>query len=298
VRFLFQYPSVSGIDADLLDAGPVGEVAQAAEAGGWDGFAFTEHPAPGAKWLARGGHQTLDPFAALAYVAGVTTRLRLLTYLAVAPYRNPFLLAKAATTIDRLSHGRFILGLGTGYLKGEFAALGVDFDERNALFDETLDALPRHWSGEPFSYAGTHFDARDTLALPRPTNGTVPVWIGGNSTLTIRRVAERAQGWMPLTSPDDISATTRTPHLASLADLAHRIETLRELAGDRANEIEICAAYNDPTISNPTLDVNRHRDAFAALADIGVASLVVSTADLEQSATRFVDAFAASYINP
>jgi probable F420-dependent oxidoreductase len=219
-------------------------------------------------------------------------------YLAVAPYRNPFLLAKAATTIDRLSNGRFILGLGTGYLKGEFAAMGVDFDERNALFDETLDALPLHWSGEPFSYTGMHFEARDAIALPRPSNGTVPVWIGGNSMLTLRRVAARAQGWMPLTSAADISATTRTPHLATVDDLAQRIAILRELAGARAAEIEICAAYNDETISNPTADVNRHRDAFAALEAIGVASLVVSTADLEQPATHFVDAFAHAYINP
>jgi probable F420-dependent oxidoreductase len=297
VRFLFQYPSVNGTDADLLDAGPVGEVARAAEAAGWDGFTFTEHPVPGAKWLARGGHQSLDPFAALAYVAGVTTRLRLVPYLAVAPYRNPFLLAKAAATIDRLSNGRFILGLGTGYLKGEFAALGVDFDERNALFDETLDALPLHWSGEPFSYTGTHFEARDAIALPRPTNGTVPVWIGGNSMLTLRRVAERAQGWMPLTSAQDISATTRTPHLATLDDLAQRIATLRELAGARADQIEICSAYNDATISNPAADISRHRDAFAALEAIGVASLVVSTADLEQPAARFVESFADAYIN-
>ena len=89
-----------------------------------------------------GGHQTLDPFVALAFAAAVTKRLRLLTYLAVVPYRNPFLLAKAAATLDRLSGGRFILGVGSGYLKTEFFALGVDFDERNALFDEALDVLP------------------------------------------------------------------------------------------------------------------------------------------------------------
>ena len=71
--------------------------------------------------------------------------MRLLTYLAVAPYRNPFLLAKAAATVDKLSGGRFILGLGAGYHKTEFFALGVDFEERNALFDEALEVLPLHW---------------------------------------------------------------------------------------------------------------------------------------------------------
>ena len=74
--------------------------------------------------------------------------MRLLTYFAVPPYRNPWLLAKAAATVDKLSDGSFILGVGTGYLKAEFFALGVDFDERNALFDEALDVLPLHWSGD------------------------------------------------------------------------------------------------------------------------------------------------------
>ena len=82
----------------------------------------------------------------------------------MAPYRNPFLLAKAAATLDRLSGGRFILGVGTGYHKAEFFALGVDFDERNDLFDEMLDVLPLAWTGEPFSYHGRHFDARDVIS--------------------------------------------------------------------------------------------------------------------------------------
>ena len=84
----------------------------------------------------------------------MTSRIRLLTYLAVVPYRNPFLLAKAAATVDKLSGGRFVLGVGTGYLKTEFRALGVDIEERNALFDEALDALPLHWKGETFDYQG------------------------------------------------------------------------------------------------------------------------------------------------
>ena len=214
----------------MLSAGPVTELASAAETAGWEGFAFTEHPAPGARWLSAGGHQTLDPFVALANVAAVTERLVLLTNLAVVPYRNPLLLAKAAATVDIVSNGRFVLGAGTGYLKSEFHALGVDFDERNALFDEALDVLPLHWSGEPFSYEGRHFAARDLIARPWPVQQPIPVWIGGNSKLTVRRVAERAQGWMPLTSHVDISATTRTPHLGSVEALAERIGMLRELA--------------------------------------------------------------------
>ena len=91
VRWMFQYPDTHGVDGDMLDAGPLGEVAVAVEAAGWDGLALTEHPAPGVNWLSAGGHQTLDPFVALGYAAAVTRRIRLLTYLAVLPYRNPLL---------------------------------------------------------------------------------------------------------------------------------------------------------------------------------------------------------------
>ena len=120
MRFMYAYPETHGTDRDMLDAGPIAEVAQTAEAAGFGGFAFTEHPSPGARWLASGGHQSLDPFVALSYVAAVTTSMKLLTYLSVMPYRNPLLLAKTTATLDKLSGGRFILGVGTGYLKGEF----------------------------------------------------------------------------------------------------------------------------------------------------------------------------------
>ena len=139
MRFFYHYPETGGTDGDMLDPGSLHEVAAAAERSGFDGFSLTEHPVPGARWLAAGGHQSLDPLVALAYVAAATKRLRLLTHLVVAPYRNPFLLAKAAATVDRLSVGRLILGLGAGYQKSEFYALGVDMQERNALFDEALE---------------------------------------------------------------------------------------------------------------------------------------------------------------
>jgi probable F420-dependent oxidoreductase len=296
---MYQYPETNGPDGDMLAAGPITELAAAAEAAGWQGFAFTEHPAPGARWLSAGGHQTLDPFVALGHAAAVTERLVLLTNLAVVPYRNPLLLAKAAATVDIVSNGRFVLGAGTGYLKSEFHALGVDFDERNALFDEALDVLPLHWSGEPFSYQGRHFDARELIARPRPVQQPIPVWIGGNSKLTVRRVAERAQGWMPLTSHVDISATTRTPHLGTVEALAERIGMLREHAGARAGSLDIAFAYTDPTIEEPERDVERHRDAFAELEAVGVTWIILPGASAPAPGPRrFIDTFAGHYISP
>lgn len=297
MQFIYSYPELQGLDGDLLDAGPVAQVARSAEAAGWEGLAFTEHPAPGARWLASGGHQTLDPFVALATAASVTSRLRLLTYLAVAPYRNPSLLAKAAASVDKVSEGRFVLGMGAGYQKSEFFALGVDFEERNVLLDEVLDVLPMHWSGEPFSYRGAHFEARDVVARPRPVQDPIPIWLGGNARRTLRRIAERCQGWMPLVGPPEVSATARTPHLATTADVAARVAELRDLAGERPTALDIAPAYADGTIADPTNDVERHRDAFEALEAAGASWIIVPGASRSAAETDdFLQAFGSTYI--
>jgi probable F420-dependent oxidoreductase len=297
MKYLIQHPEPIGIERDLFDAGNVVTVAKAVEAAGWDGVAFTEHPAPGYRWLAEGGgHQTLDPFVALGAVAAVTERISLLTYLAVAPYRNPLLLAKAAATVDMLSGGRFILGLGTGYLKGEFFALGVDFDERNVLFDEALDVMPLHWSGEKFSYEGTHFNARDLIARPSPKR-TIPIWIGGNSKLTRRRVASRAQGWMPMSGPPEMATTTRTAHLGDLDAIGAAVRDLKEQAGERADEIDVMVLYTDDSILATDADVERHRDALGRIAEAG-ATWVSFAWDFstESETLAFVEGFAANYL--
>ena len=232
VRFMYQYPETIGPDGDMLSAGPVTELAQAAEAAGWEGFAFTEHPVPGSRWLSNGGHQTLDPFVALGHAAAVTERMQLLTYLAVLPYRNPMLLAKSAATVDLLSNGRFILGVGTGYQKAEFHALGVDFDERNDALRRSprraADALERRAVQLPGP--SLRRPRRDRAAQARPPAHPD---LDRRQRHGHREPGRRpGQGWMPLTSHVDISATTRTPHLGSVDDLAKRITALKERAGD------------------------------------------------------------------
>jgi probable F420-dependent oxidoreductase len=296
MQFIFQYPDFHGTDGDMLDAGPVAELAVAAERTGWNGFAFTEHPAPSAKWLESGGHQSLDPFVALSHVAAVTTELKLLTYLAVLPYRNPGSLAKSAATVDKLSNGRFILGVGTGYLKAEYRALGVDFDERNELFDEALDVLPLHWSGEPFDYEGKHFSCRGTIGRPRPVQQPIPIWIGGNAKLTLHRVAERAQGWMPLTGPAGMFPTVRSPEVSSTEDLVGRLQMLRDLAGDRFGELDIAVAYTDRTVYDLSTDVERHRDALGAYRELGATWMVVPGPTEPHPRTQeFIEGFAQIY---
>lgn len=299
LRFIFQYPETTGVDADMLDPGPLDEVAVEAERAGFTGIALTEHPVPSARWLSGGGHQSLDPLVALGFAAAATERLKLVTNLVVAPYRNPFLLAKAAATVDKLSGGRLILGLGAGYQKSEFFALGVDFEERNTLFDEALEALPRHWSGEPFSQKGSHFEAREVISRPRPAQNPIPIWIGGNSRLSRRRAARSAQGWMPMLGGAQLSATARTPAIESLDQLAGMIKGVRDeaAANGRTDPIDIMTSYQGTSVRNPSADADRHREALAEREKAGITHLVISAPVHSFAETRaFLAEFGETYI--
>ncbi len=300
LSFIYDYPVINGTETDMLEAGPIDQVAAAAEKAGFDAISLTDHPAPGARWLEHGGHQSLDPFVALGFAAAATSRLRLLTHLAVAPYRNPFVLAKAAATVDKLSGGRMILGLGTGYHKTEFFALGVDWEQRNALFDEILDVLPGFWSGEPFSYQGLNFSAREVICRPRPVQDPIPIWVGGNSKLSRRRVAERAQGWMPMFGSTELHTTARTPQLVP-QDVPAIMTEIRDsaAAAGRTEQLDLLYSYQDSSLAaDPVADADRHREAFAGLERSGVNYVNVTSHTRETAATlAFIEAFGSTYLN-
>jgi probable F420-dependent oxidoreductase len=215
-------------DPELVSGPGINAVASAAESVGFHGFGFTDHPAPSQRWLESGGHDALDPFVAMGFAAARTTTLRLIPNIVVLPYRNPFIVAKAGATLDLLSGGRFTLAAGAGYLKGEYAALGVDHAERNDLFDEALDVLKAIWTSDDVSFAGRHFSARGVTAHPRPvTEPHPPIWIGGNSGRARQRVADRGQGWCPFLAPPGLARTARTVALDSPEQLALAIDDLR-----------------------------------------------------------------------
>ena len=208
----------------LVTSDAIARLSAAAEAAGFDAVYVTEHPAPADAWLATGGHQALDPFVALAFAAAATTRIRLLTNLVIPAYRNPFLLAKSVASLDHLSRGRVVLGIGAGYLEDEFAALGVDFAERNELTDEAITTMRAVWAGESVTMSGRHWHARGNTALPKPAQqGGPPIWIGGNSRRAMRRAVELADGWTPMMAAAKFSARVHTGALGSVADVAARI---------------------------------------------------------------------------
>lgn len=231
MKFTLQYPIAhAGYSPALLSAGGMRRVVVAAEAAGFDSIAFTEHPAPSQKWMAGGGHESFDPLTALALCAGVTETIRLQTYLLVLPYRNPFLAAKQAATLDLMSGGRLILSVGTGYLRSEFLALGVEFEERNALFDEALEVIGRSWSEDDIVYEGLHFTALGQTQRPRPPGPGPTIWIGGNGKVARQRAARHGHGWTPLLIAPEMAKTTRTAPLRTPDDLARAVEDLHQLA--------------------------------------------------------------------
>jgi probable F420-dependent oxidoreductase len=219
------------LGAEFVSAAAVAETARAAERTGFDSVSVTDHPFPEDTWMRSGGHHALDPFVALSFAAAATTRLRLLTFIYVLPYRNPFLSAKAAASLDVLSGGRFIFGVAAGYLEPEFAALGVAFEERDALADEAIRAMKAAWAGEGVRFEGRHFAARGHTALPRPVQRPhPPIWVGGNSRRAIRRAVELGDGWMPIFNPAAHAGRRRTPAIESAADIRERLAYAAGLA--------------------------------------------------------------------
>lgn len=229
MRFAMTYPITSHpCDPGLASGAGVAAVAAATEAAGFHALGFTDHPAPSQRWLDAGGHDALDPFVAMGFAAARTTTLRLIPNIVVLPYRNPFLVAKAGATLDRLSDGRFTLAIGTGYLKREFAALGVDFDERKDLVDEGLAVIRAIWTGDDISFEGKHFSARGITAHPRPVTGPhPPIWIGGNTGAARARVVAHGDGWCPFAAPPVLARTAGTTSLDSNQALVRGIEDLR-----------------------------------------------------------------------
>ncbi|HIF94887.1 MAG: LLM class F420-dependent oxidoreductase [Myxococcales bacterium] len=267
------YPLISyPYDPAFVSKDALVRFARTAETAGFDGIGFTDHPAPSHRWLQAGGHDALDPFAALAFVAAVTDRLRLIPNIVVLPYRNPFLVAKAIATIDALSDGRFTLATAIGYQRSEYRALGVDFEARNERFDEALKVLRGIWTTDDFAYEGATFNATGQTANPKPK--AVPIWIGGNSRRSRQRVAEGADGWNPFPAPASMARTVKTPALETTDDLARMLDDLWrhvETAGRDPRSIDVSfvnIAGGAP--GKPRFDVQAHLAGLDDLAALGV----------------------------
>jgi probable F420-dependent oxidoreductase len=180
-----------------------------------------------------------DTVATLGWLAGITARTRLLSHVFVAAYRHPLATAKAFATLDELSGGRVVLGVGAGHVEAEFDLLGIPFHQRGKLTDEAVDAIRDAFAGE---FGATGFGQR-----PRPRqSGGPPIWVGGSSAAALRRAAERGDGWLP-------QGTTK-------ADMPAAIARLHELLADagRADRAFTVGAILRPLyVGEPRWDVGR-----------------------------------------
>ncbi len=212
-----------------------------------------------------------DPLIWLTWAAALTTRIRLATGIVILPQRNPLVLAKEVATLDHLSGGRVDLGIGVGWLREEFDALGVPWDRRGARTDEYVDVMRTLWRGEEAGFDGEFVSFRGVTSSPTPTRGSVPIVVGGHTRAAAERAGRLGDGFFP-----------------AKGDLAGLLEVVRESAeraGRRPEDIEI-------TTVAPDLHSSVDPAAFVEeMAALGVQRLVVPVhgflADLSGSMERF-----------
>ncbi|SRX94412.1 luciferase family protein [Sphingomonas wittichii RW1] [Mycobacterium shimoidei] len=282
--------------SEFVTAEAVAEIARLGEASGFAAVHVTDHPAPDAKWLDHGGHHALDPFVALSFAAAATTDVKLLTNVYIAAYRNPFLGAKSIQSLDVLSGGRLILGTAAGYLKPEFRALGIDFDNRGALLDEALDVLSKVLTGEDVAYEGRSFAARGVRLYPVPVTPP-PIWVGGNSKPAVRRAVARAQGWAPFNTFGYATAS-RTAEISTLEELAAAITWAKKYAAEigRTEPLDIC--FSAGNLLDDSRSTDERHATIAKLEAMGVTWLTIAPqgttrAEVIDNAHAFAEEFIA-----
>jgi probable F420-dependent oxidoreductase len=190
----------------------------------------------------------LEPLTVLAAMSAVTTRVRLATNVLVAPLRRAVVLAKVATTLDVLSHGRFELGVGIGWQEAEYRAAGVAFADRGRALDETLAACRDLWTSERASFEGRGFSLAGSYMMPKPGDPAgVPVWIGGRAIPAVaRRVAAFGRGWIPWgTTPGDFVETLA------------RMRSLVEAEGRDSATVQV--SYALPIVRTPSRELDLPR---------------------------------------
>lgn len=221
-------------------------VARAADRAGFAYVASCDHVAIPRRLAPAMSTVWYDPVATLAYLAAATERVRLLSHVAVVGLRHPLLTAKQYATLDHLSGGRLVLGVGAGHVREEFEALGVDFERRGPVLDECVDALRACLGPDEFpEHHGKLYDFEGLGQLPRPAQEHVPVWVGGSSPAAVRRAALKGDGWLPQGDPRD-----RLP-----AQIA-RIRRLRDEAGAEG-PFTVGAIVEPLYVGTPAWDVGR-----------------------------------------
>ena len=232
----------------------------------------SEHPSTGTTQFTAESQETVyEPLATLAYLAGITKRVRLLSSVIVLPYRHPVVTAKMLATIDQLSRGRLIVGCGVGWLQSEFEALDANFAERGAVVDEMLRVFKALWTEKLPEFHGRFYDFGPVRFRPKPAQRPhPPLWIGGHSRPALRRAALLGDGW---------HATRQTPEVMR-SGIAQLRESCRHIGRDPA-ELVVSLKCNLRLDQSPVLGADLCGDAahiaeqIRTYAELGVELLIL-----------------------
>jgi probable F420-dependent oxidoreductase len=247
-----------------------------------------------------GGGDALDQLALMAFVAGISERLRIVTSIMVLPHRNPVVTAKMLATVDVLSKGRVTVGVGVGWMREEFEALRTaDFDRRGAVSDEYIEIFKTLWTRDPAEFQGEFYSFEPLHCRPFPVQKPhPPIWIGGHSRAALRRVVRHGDGWHPVGA--NVAVPLRPSELAPLvSELKQRMAA--EGRDFEALELSFKAPLYNPNEPMPdgerrpftgsdaevVEDIHAYRDlGFSELIfDIRTASLSESLERMEQFTT-------------
>jgi len=248
-------------------------LAQHAEELGYDSVWVSDHIAIPVEVVTpypytEGGKSPFDPgetyveaLATLNYLAGLTKKIKLGTHVIILPYRNPLVTAKQVASLDFLSQGRVIFGVGAGWMEEEFKALGYDYyKRRGAVTDEQIKIIRKVWTEETTSFEGEFYKFQPLSIRPVPVQRPhPPIWIGGHSLAAIRRAARLGDGWMPV-------GLQGSAGLAP-AEMSEKIGQLRELAegaGRDPDSIDVCLSA---ALQLGKESVGDSRDLFAGSAE-------------------------------
>ena len=278
------------LGVNLLNFGPavgpdsLARWATLAEALGYHFLMISDHVAITADVEERYPAPFYDPFTALAWVAGITRRVELGTTVIVLPYRHPLLTARMGANLDRLSGGRFILGVGAGWARQEFAALGVPFERRGAITDDYLAAIRTLWTQDVATHRGPFVSFQDVRTGPRPVRTPhPPIWVGGSSDGALRRVARHADAWHPVRSRVRWLREDGLPRLRAIAEREGR--PVPALCPRIRLRLTDTALPDDQRLAGEgTLD--QVRGDLAALESLGARYVLLDTYADDPEATR------------
>lgn len=264
------------------------DLAKAAEGNGFESLWTVEHVIwpteydstypydPGGKMPGDSTSSIPDPLIWLAFVAAHTSTIKLATGILILPERNPLVLAKTAASLASLSEGRFLMGIGVGWLKEEFEALGISWERRGQRTDDYIGAMRALWNGDNASFESEFASFNAVTSNPKPPGGAIPIVVGGHSKAAARRAGRLGDGFFP--------------GKGSMAELAELLDVMNQAAADAGRNpaaIEITAGHPglfgaDPAAAAEELEaIGVHRTIIPAFALLGKEGMMAKAAEVK-----------------